>query len=99
MQKEVVTYPTGTAVAVHVLFEALDAFVEVVVVVGADVDEDTMTEDLTQVLLACPVVCDVAGEIEGLPVLDSRVVDFSGDFVPWLWEMLVCCTEVACHKL
>lgn len=42
----VITYPSWTAVAVHVLFEALDAFVEVVVVVGADVDEDTVAEDL-----------------------------------------------------
>lgn len=37
-------YPTSTTIAVHILLEALDAFVEVVVVVGADVDEDAAAE-------------------------------------------------------
>ena len=39
------TYPTRTAAAVHVLLELLDAFVEVVVVVRADVDENAAAED------------------------------------------------------
>ena len=78
------TYPTRTAAAVHVLLKSLDAFVKVVVVVRADVDKDTMTEDLTQILLALPVICDVARQIERLPVLDGRMVDLAGDFVPRL---------------
>ena len=40
------TYPTSTAIAVHILLEALDALVEVVVVVRADVDENAAAEDL-----------------------------------------------------
>jgi hypothetical protein len=78
------TYPTRTTAAVHVLLESLDALVEVVVVMRAHVDEDAMAEDFTQVLLADPVICDVTREIKGLPVLDSLVVDFSGDLVPRL---------------
>jgi hypothetical protein len=67
----------------------LHAFVEVVVVVRAHVDKNAMAENFTQVLLACPVVCDVAREVERLPVLDSLMVDLSGDFVPWLPNMSV----------
>jgi hypothetical protein len=78
------TYPTRTTAAVHVLLESLDALVEVVVIMRAHVDEDAMAEDFTQVLLADPVICDVTREIKGLPVLDSLVVDFSGDLVPRL---------------
>jgi hypothetical protein len=37
-------YPSSTAVAVDILLEALDAFIEVVVVVRADVDEDAAAE-------------------------------------------------------
>jgi hypothetical protein len=55
------TYPSGTTVAVHVLFKSLNTFVEVVVVMRTHVDEDAVAEDLTQVLLALPVVCDVVG--------------------------------------
>ena len=40
------TYSSNTAKAVHVLLEALDAFVQVVVVVRADVDENAAAEDL-----------------------------------------------------
>jgi hypothetical protein len=78
------TYPSWTTVAVHVLFEFHDTFVEVVVVVRAHVDEDAVTEDIAQILLALPVVCDVAGQIERLPVLDGLMVDLSGDLVPGL---------------
>jgi hypothetical protein len=46
------TYPTRTAVAVHVLLESLHALVEVVVVVRAHIDKDAMAENFTQVLLA-----------------------------------------------
>lgn len=55
----------------------------------AHVNKDAMAENFTQVLLACPVVCDVAREIKRLPVLDSLVVDLSGDFVPGLPDMSV----------
>ena len=37
-------YPSNTAKDVHVLMEALDAFVQVVVVVRADVDENAAAE-------------------------------------------------------
>ena len=40
------TYPTRTAAAVHVLLKSLDAFVKVVVVVRANVDENAAAEDL-----------------------------------------------------
>ena len=40
------TYPSGAAKAVYILLEALDAFVEVVVIVRADVDENAAAEDL-----------------------------------------------------
>lgn len=83
-KRQMETYPSWTTFAVHVLFEFHHAFVEVVVVVRAHVDKDTMTENVAQVLLALPVVCDVAGQIEGLPVLDGLVVDLSGDFIPRL---------------
>jgi hypothetical protein len=89
MAKRSCTYPTWSTAAVHVLLESLDAFVEVVVVVRAYVDEYAMAENFTQVLLAGPVVCNVAREIEGLPVLDSLVVNLSSDFVPWLRQMSV----------
>lgn len=46
------TYPTRTAAAVHVLLKSLDAFVKVVVVVRAHINENAMTEDFTQILLA-----------------------------------------------
>ena len=88
------TYPTRTTAAVHILLESLDAFVEVVVVVRAHVDEDAMAENFTQVLLAGPVICDVTREVERLPILDSLVVDLSGDFVPWLPDMLVDCADM-----
>jgi hypothetical protein len=78
------TYPSRTSVAVHVLFELHNTFVEVVVVVRAHIDEDAMAEDVTQILLAFPVVCDVARQIERLPVLDGLMVDLSGNFVPRL---------------
>ena len=78
------TYPARTAVAVNVLLKLLHAFVEVVVVVRAHVDKNAMAENFTQVLLACPVVCDVTREIERLPILDSLMVDLPGDFVPGL---------------
>jgi hypothetical protein len=61
--------------------------------VRAHVDEDAVTENLTQVLLASPVVCDIAGEVERLPVLDSIMVDFSGDFVPRLSDESI---DVSC---
>jgi hypothetical protein len=80
------TYPSWATVAVHVLFKLHDTFVEVIVVVRAHVDEDAMAEDVTQVLLAFPVVCDVARQIEGFPVLDGLVVNLSRDFVPGLGD-------------
>lgn len=70
--------------AVYVLFKFHDALVEIVVVVSTHVDKDTVTQNLAEILLACPVVCDVAGEVKRLPVLDSIMVDFSSDFVPRL---------------
>jgi hypothetical protein len=54
------TYPSGSAVAVYILLELLDAFVEVVVVVRADVDENAAAEHFTQLFGAGPVVCNVA---------------------------------------
>jgi hypothetical protein len=78
------TYPSWTTVAVHVLFEFHDTFVKVVIVVRAHVDEDAMAEDVTQILLAFPVVCDVTRQVEGFPVLDGLMVDLSGDLVPGL---------------
>jgi len=78
------TYPSIAAVAVYILLEALDAFVQVVVVVRADVDEDAAAEHLAQVFGVGPVGCDVVGEVEGLPVLDGFWVDLAGDFVPGL---------------
>jgi len=52
--------------------------------VRAHVDEDTVAQNFAQVLLARPVFCDVAGQVEWLPVLNGLVVDLSGDFVPGL---------------
>ena len=54
------SYPSRSTVAVYVLLESHDAFVEVVVVVCAHIDKDTVTQDLAKVLCASPVVCDVA---------------------------------------
>jgi hypothetical protein len=78
------TYPSSTTVAVDVLLEALDAFVQVVVVVRADVDENAAAEDFSQVFGVGPVVRNVMGEVEGPPVFDGFGVDFAGDFVPGL---------------
>jgi hypothetical protein len=52
--------------------------------VRADVDENAVAEDFTQVFGVGPVGCDVVGEIKGLPVLDGFWVDFARDFVPGL---------------
>ena len=90
------TYPARAAVAVDVLLKLLHTFVEVVVVVRAHVDENAMAENFTQVLLACPVVCDVTRKVERLPVLDSLMVDLSGDFVPWLPNMSVDVADARC---
>lgn len=89
MAKRSFTYPTWSTAAVHVLLKLLNTFIEVIVVVRANIDEDAMAENFTQVLLPGPVVCDVTREIEGFPVLDGLVVDFSSDFVPGLTGMLV----------
>jgi len=72
------------------LLESLNALVEVVIVVRAYVDKDAMTENVTQILLAGPVVCDITGQVERLPVLYSFVIDFAGDFVPGLSNESVC---------
>jgi hypothetical protein len=88
------TYPSGTAVAVNVLLEALDAFVQVVVVVGPDINENSAAEDLSQVFGVGPVVRNVVGEVEGPPVFDGFGVNFAGDLVPGLATCgLVCLLE------
>lgn len=88
------TYPARTAVAVHILLEPLNAFVEVVVVVRAYIDEDAVAENVAQVLLARPIVRDVAGKVEGFPVLHCLVIDLSSDFVPGLSRELVYVIEM-----
>ena len=76
------------------MLEALDALVEVVVVVRADVDENAAAEDFSQVFGVGPVVRDVVGEVKGPPVFDGFRVDFASDFVPGLARCeLVCLLE------
>ena len=64
--------------------ELLHALVEIVVVMGADVDEDAPAEDFTQIFGSVPIACDVSRQVEWFPVLDGVVVDLSRDFVPGL---------------
>lgn len=44
------TYPSWSAITVYILLESHDAFVEVVIVVGAYVDENTVAQDFAEVL-------------------------------------------------